>query len=71
MIVLVVLLLATSVALAAKDYYKVLGVPRTATTKQIKKAARKLQVKYHPDKNVRGFVFLFFLFFFQKMQYNI
>ena len=34
----------------SKDYYKILGVEKTAQTDEIKKAFRKLAHKYHPDK---------------------
>ncbi len=41
----------TSKVVAAKDYHKVLGVPRGAKKDEIRKAYRRLALLFHPDRN--------------------
>lgn len=50
-LVAVTLLVLATLVLAAEDYYKILGLDKSASEKDMKRAYRTLSKKYHPDKN--------------------
>ena len=50
-LIIISLLFLSTVVLAKKDYYEILGVDRRASKKEIKTAYKKLSKIHHPDKN--------------------
>lgn len=50
-LVAITLLVLATLVLAAEDYYKILGLDKSASEKDMKRAYRMLSKKYHPDKN--------------------
>ena len=51
LLIFMLVLLSTVAAEGNRDFYKILGVARSAKDKEIKRAFKKMSLKVHPDKN--------------------
>ena len=51
-IITLLILLLLHLTVQEDDYYKLLGLKRSASEAEIKKAFKKLAIKHHPDKNL-------------------
>lgn len=49
--VFLVVFVLLPLVLAAEDYYKILGLDKSASERDVKRAYRTLSKKFHPDKN--------------------
>jgi len=72
---LLILLGASSLVVGERDHYKALGLQKGASEQEIKKAFRKLALKYHPDKSddpnaVQKFRWFFFFFALVKPEHS-
>ena len=50
-LIALIFIISFTLSQCGEDYYKILGVKRNASKQEIKKAFKKLSLKYHPDKN--------------------
>jgi len=50
-LMIIILLMSSASAESNRDFYKILGIKRSAKEKEIKKAFKKMSLKVHPDKN--------------------
>lgn len=51
LLLLILVVMLASVVQGGRDFYKILGIPKRASQKQIKKAYRKAAMQWHPDKH--------------------
>ena len=50
-LIIIILIILLTISNCGEDYYRLLGVKRNASKEEIRRAFKKLSLKYHPDKN--------------------